>query len=77
MTWKIISGALAAMGIGVALWLIHEIHSGVVHTRSGSIVRAENPEGFWSTVVIDAAIIIGFFFASYRSYLQGRREPNF
>ncbi|KHL25658.1 hypothetical protein PK98_03125 [Croceibacterium mercuriale] len=77
MWWRIISGALAALGLLCGIWLIYEVRSGVTHTRGGTITRAESPEAFWFIIAIGILWIAFCFFAAVKAWRKSRREPSF
>ena len=76
MSWKIISGALAIIGMLTSFGLIHELGTGVAHTRGGTILRSQNPSGFWFVVGIEALWVALLVFGAFRAWRQSQRELN-
>ncbi len=77
MSWKIIAGTLAIMGALITLWVAYEVHTGVAHSRGDTVVRSENPQGFWILTAVNAVVIGIFFFGAFKAWRQGQRDPNF
>lgn len=77
MSWKIISGALTVLGVLSGSWLIYEVRSGVAHTRGGTLIQSENPQGFWFITAIGVLWIAFCFFGAVKAWRMGRRHPNF
>lgn len=77
MSWKVISGALAIVGVLSGIWLIDEVRSGVVHTRGGTILQSENQQAFWFVIAVGILWIAFCFFVAVRAWRKGEREPDF
>ncbi len=77
MSWKIISGAMTALGVLCGIWLVHEVRSGVTHTRGGAITRSESSETFWLNIAIGALWIAFCFYGAVKIWRKGEREPDF
>ncbi len=77
MSWKIISGALMALGVLCGMWLIYEARSGVAQTRGGTINQVESPQAFWFVIGIGVLWIAFCFIGAVKAWRKGQREPNF
>jgi hypothetical protein len=77
MSWKIIAGALAIMGALGTLWVAYEVRTGIAQSRGATVVRSEDPQGFWILTAINAVVIGIFFFGAFKAWRQGQRDPNF
>ncbi|MBW7888602.1 MAG: hypothetical protein H3C35_09625 [Bacteroidetes bacterium] len=54
------------IGIAAALYVLYAVISGKVYTKSGvwgkTILRKDDPEYFWFTIVIYAGVSLALFF---------------
>ncbi|WP_174291383.1 hypothetical protein [Sphingomonas bacterium] len=78
MSFKIISGFLALIVVGLTASLAYAVHTGVAHTKSGGIVLlSSDPSGFWTLAAIRAAITAAFAWGTVKAWHAGRQHPNF
>jgi hypothetical protein len=66
-------GLLALIMIGSIMW---DIHAGVAHTKSGTILRENDPQGFWIEMLIDAGIVLLFAYFAFRFRRYVRKRPS-
>lgn len=60
-------GLLALAMAVILISIVWELHSGVVHHRTGGMsVRANDPQSFWISIAIQIAIAVGCGWQSYR-----------